>query len=170
MTFQFRLSTVLKVREYERNLHRQSVSMARETHSQCLADCHCIASERTALLAELRELNDGDSMPEGWRVIGGGWRAELREPNDGKSLPLDKIALRQRHAEQLRLQLEMAEIAADDAARNLERCLKSLILANRSVQVLEHLAERQLAEFAKSEARAEAREFDDFVNGSRRAG
>ena len=146
MTFQFRLSTVLKVREYERNLHRQSVSMARETHSQCLADCHCIASERTALLAELRELNDGDS------------------------LPIDKIANRRRHAEQLSHQLELAEIAADDAARNLERCLKSLILANRSVQVLEHLAERQLAEFAKSEARAEAREFDDFVNGSRRAG
>ena|SRR5665213_1261913 len=144
VTFKFRLSTVLKVREHERNVHRQAVAIARADYTQQSLERDRIAAVRAVILDELREINNGD----GWQV--------------------DKVTHRQRHAEQLSRELELADAAVSQAAQHLERSLKSLVLSNQSVQVLEGLAERQLAEFEDVQTKVQAREYDDYLNSSRR--
>jgi len=134
MAFHFRLQTVLKVRQRERDLQQQSVARARACHAKCVADRELIASDRTIVMDELRRFNEGET-----------WT-------------LDQVLHRQRHAEQLGQALELAEVTVVESSSQLQNSLERLVIANQSVQALERLAERQFAEYQDFQAKSAARE------------
>ena len=125
MSFQFRLHSVLKLRQQQRDVERQSVALAKLVHAENVAKQSELTSIRRAAIDELRVCNDGDA-----------WKA-------------DWVASRQRHAEQLQEALVLAEAAVAEAESQLQWKLKRLVASNQAVRVLEQLCERQYSEFQK---------------------
>jgi flagellar export protein FliJ len=146
MTFQFRLESVLKLRQHERERQRQSVTLARQRHAEFTAKRDDITQARLAVIKELRQMNRDDV----WAV--------------------EQIHLRQNHVEILNQDLLDAESDVVRAESDLAECLKRLISADQAASALERLAELQRAEFLKNDARIEARNFDDLVRPDRRVG
>ena len=144
MPFQFRLESVLKLRQLERERQRQSVTFARLRHAEFAAKRDAITEARLAVIDELRQMNRDDA----WIV--------------------DQVHLRQNHIEILNRDLLNAETDVARAESNLAECLKRLIAADQAACVLERLAELQRAEFHKNEARIEARNFEDLARPDQR--
>jgi len=134
MSFHFRLQTVLKVRQRERDVQQQLVAKARTVHAKCIADRNLLASHRETVIGELRSLNE----QEAWS--------------------LDQVLHRQRHAEQLGHALAIAEATVVDASFQLESGIERLVIADQSVRALERLAERQFAEYQDRKTKSAARE------------
>jgi flagellar export protein FliJ len=145
MVFQFRLQAVLRVRQHERETQRQAVAAARACEAEQTAARDLLVDERADVIRELRQINDG----EGWTI--------------------GQVIDRRRHAEQLGQLLSQAGLTIVAARSRVASSLQHLIAADQSVKVLERLAERQRIEFQQSQARSEAREFDDILNSNRRA-
>ncbi len=144
MMFQFRLESVLKLRQYERERQRQSVVLARERHAEFAAKRDAISQSRLAVIKELRQMNRDDV----WVV--------------------DQVNLRQNHIEILNQGLLNAEADVVRAESQLAECLKRLISADQAACALERLAELQRTEFHKNEARIEARNLEDIARPDRR--
>ena len=144
MQFQFRLESVLKLRQHERERQRQSVTLARQKHAEYTAKRDDITQSRLAVIKELRQMNRDDV----WVV--------------------DQVNLRQNHIEILNQDLLNVEADIARADSHLAECLKRLISADQAACALERLAELQRAEFHKNEARIEARNFDDLARPDRR--
>ena len=144
MTFQFRLESVLKLRQHERERERQSVTLARNIHVESSAKRDGITQRRLAVISELRQMNR-DNV---WVV--------------------DQIQLRQNHIEILNQDLFNAEADLAKAESHLAECLQRLISADKAASALERLAEIQRAEFHQKEARFEARTVEDLAKSERR--
>lgn len=129
----------MKLREHERDLQQQRVAAARIWHAELIAERDELANQRASVLAELRAMNEGTS------------------------LSVTQVIHRQRHAEQLGKALVVAETAVVEATSQVKSNLNRLILADQAVRGLELLAERQLAEYQKSQAKIAIQEYDDFA-------
>ncbi len=139
MSFQFRLQSVLKLRQHERDVQRQLFAAASDLRTAKIAERNWLMEDRIAVLNELRSMNDDHSWP------------------------VAQVVHRQRHAEQLLRELAIAEADVVEADAQLEICLNRLILADRAVRGLERLEERQLADYQITQARIESQEFDDIA-------
>ena len=144
MTFHFRLESVLKLRQHERERERQIVAQARRRHGEVTSKKEAIAQARFEVISELRQMKLDDI----WVV--------------------DQIQSRQCHIEILNQELRRAEADIASAELLLAECLKRLISADQAACSLERLAELQRTEFHRIEAKNEARSIDDLAKPDRR--
>jgi flagellar export protein FliJ len=145
MTIQFRLQSILKLRQYKRELERLSVASARKNHAELLAKRDDISQKRHELICELRQMNQN----EVWIV--------------------DQIGSRQRHIEILNQQLLIANTMIEKAESNVAECLARLISADQAATALERLANRNFADFQGKQAKIETRQFDELAQTDRSA-
>ena len=144
MMFQFRLESVLKLRQLERERERQTVARARCRHAEATEKKEALGQARLEVVSELRRMNLG----EVWFI--------------------DQIQSRQSHIEILDQELLKADAEVARMELHLAECLKRLISADQAACALERLAELQRAEFHKNEARIEARNVEDLVRPDQR--
>ena len=144
MPFQFRLESVLKLRQHQREQERQSVVLSRERHAEFAAKSDAIRQKRLAVINELRQMTQDDV----WVV--------------------DQVHLRQNHLEILNQDLLNAEADIARAESHLAECLNRLIAADQAACALERLAELQRAEFSRKQARIEVRNFEELARPDRR--
>jgi flagellar export protein FliJ len=142
MSFQFRLQAILRVRQHERDVYQQAAQTARQCHADRITEQANQQEDRTSVLNELRNFNEGHS----WDI--------------------DQVAERQRHAEQLRQSLVMADVAIAEAKSHLQTCLNRLVAADQAVKVLERLMDRQFAEHQILQAKIAANDFDDMATAA----
>jgi flagellar biosynthesis chaperone FliJ len=141
--FRFRLESLQKYRENERDLCRQSLAQALAVEAE-LAEQHAdVEREREATLAELRDLNDGDK------------------------LVIDRAAARRYHAGQLAYRLRQLDLQRQQAAVLVAQCRQVLVQADQGVKVLEKLSEKQQMEFEAELERHAAREREDNWQAAR---
>ena len=134
MAFQFRLRTVLKVRQLERDQQRQVVSNARACLTKVVADRDRLVDGRMIVIDELRRLNDS----EVWDI--------------------NHVLDRQRHTAQLGQALAATEFTLTKAKTQLEAAITRLVEADQLVKALERISERQLAEYEVSQLKLAALE------------
>ena len=136
----FRLESVLRLRQQIRQIQQQAFSAAQETFCQTVAERNQLRESRSAVIAELRELNE---------------HAEW---------DLEKVAQRSRYADELAHQVEMSEAAVAVASSLIHSSRQTLVAADQSAKSLERLADRHhRQEFARIQQQ-EVAELDDFVN------
>src|SRR4051812_18589602 len=85
MTFKFRFESMLRFRQRQKDVQQQAALKVRRDHEQCLQRRNDVLRERTNVLEEIRQLNDGGSLAIGMLVD------------------------RQRHADQLSREFAIAE-------------------------------------------------------------
>ena len=144
MLFQFRLESVLKLRQREREHERQSAAFARKRHAEFIARRDTIVQKRLSVISELRQM----TCAEVWVS--------------------DHVQRRQSHIEILNQDLLRAEVDVAIAETQLAECLKRLISADQAARALERLAELQSAEFRRKEDGIELRRFEDLAKPDRR--
>jgi flagellar biosynthesis chaperone FliJ len=141
--FRFRLESLQKFRENQRDLCRQALAQALAAEA-ALAEQHAdVEREREATLAELRAFNDEDK------------------------LSIDRAAARRYHAGQLAYRLRQLELQRQQAALVVTQCRQLLVQADQGVKVLEKLSEKQQAEFEAEVERHAAREREDNWQAAR---
>ena len=133
MRFQFRLRSVLELRQRERDRKQQSVADARARLAKQITERDRLHDLRSAVIEDLRVMKSGGP----WHV--------------------DQTILLQHHADHLGAEFALAEAAIIKGQADLETSLTLLVAANRSVRALEKLAERQFAEHQASLAKSAAR-------------
>lgn len=141
--FRFRLESLQKFRENQRDLCRQALAQALAAEAT-LAEQHAdVEREREATLAELRAFNDEDK------------------------LSIDRAAARRYHAGQLAYRLRQLDLQRQQAALVVTQCRQLLVQADQGVKVLEKLSEKQQAEFEAEVERHAAREREDNWQAAR---
>lgn len=141
--FRFRLESLQKFRENQRDLCRQALAQALAAEAT-LAEQHAdVEREREATLAELRAFNDEDK------------------------LSIDRAAARRYHAGQLAYRLRQLDLQRQQAALVVTQCRQLLVQADQGVKVLEKLSEKQQAEFEAEVERRAAREREDNWQAAR---
>lgn len=141
--FRFRLESLQKFRENQRDLCRQSLAQALAAEASLVEQHLEVERERASTLAELREFNDGDK------------------------LVIDRAAARRYHAGQLAYRLRQLDLQRQQAAIVVAQCRQLLVQADQGVKVLEKLSEKQQAEFEAELERHAAREREDNWQAAR---
>lgn len=141
--FRFRLESLQKFRENQRDLCRQALAQALAREVQLVEQRAEVERERDATLAELRALNEGDR------------------------LSIDRAAARRYHAGQLTYRIREVELKRQQAAAVVAQCRQALMQADQGVKVLEKLSEKQQAEFEAELERHAAREREDNWQAAR---
>lgn len=141
--FRFRLESLQKFRENQRDLCRQSLAQALAAEASLVEQQVEVEQERESTLAELREFNDGDK------------------------LVIDRAAARRYHAGQLAYRLRQLDQQRQQAAIVVAQCRQLLVQADQGVKVLEKLSEKQQVEFEAELERHAAREREDNWQAAR---
>lgn len=138
MSVPFRFDTVLRIREVERDLKRQALAQGQSQEAKCRRERDRIAAEREQTLNDLRTLQTTD-----------GWKAA-------------QAVARQRHAEQLGIELAAAEASLTEAVEQLTRHRQELVEADTAVKALEKLAGRHHADQSRLEQSQEQQSCDEY--------
>lgn len=141
--FRFRLESLQKFRENQRDLRRQALAQALAAEASLVEQQVEVERERESTLAELRAFNDGDR------------------------LSIDRAAARRYHAGQLAYRLRQLDLQRQQAAIVVAQCRQLLVQADQGVKVLEKLSEKQQAEFEAELERHAAREREDNWQAAR---
>ena len=145
MAFQFRLQSVLKVRQQDRDLQRQTVMTARRVVADAFSKRDQLAKARDAVINDIRSLNAGEEWDQ------------------------QKIAQARRYADDLAFAISEAEADIAMATSKLDASIRGLVLADQAAQSLERLAESQIAEFRGRQRKLEEQELQDVTNAQRRS-
>jgi len=136
--FQFRLATVMKLRQRLRDEQRTELAMAFEAETV------------------LRETNSEiNAQLEGVRNV-------VRELLSGGSLDVDKLLSAKRHDVELRTRQHELQQHARQLEAEIERRRAALVEADRDVRVLEKLREKQRAKFNADQQKRENRLLDEI--------
>ncbi len=134
--FHFRLATLLKLRESERNERRLRLAEAREAER--------ILGERIAELENEREDISRQS----------------RDAVRPGPLNLDRVVQTSRFELLVEAQLRAMQDRNNQLQEELERRHEALVEADRGVRVLEKLRERWLADYQRQQLKLEQKELD----------
>ncbi len=137
--FQFRLASLLSLRDAERDAKRDDLTAALAEHDRVLAGRDAVERKLAVHQAEQRSL-----------------RAANRAT-------LDVLMHAQRYAACLRNELGEWYAAEHQAVTEVIRCQEALTQTEREVEVLEKLRERQRARYRVDFARAEVKQFDEVA-------
>ncbi len=136
----FRLESVLRLRQQIRQVQQQAFSAAQEAYCQTVAERIQLRESRSAVIAELRELNQGAQWD------------------------LEKVSQRSRYADELAQQAETSDAAVAAASILVDSSRQTLVAADQSAKSLERLADRHhREEFARIQ-KQESAELDDLVH------
>jgi flagellar export protein FliJ len=136
----FRLETVLRLRQQIRDVQQQVFAAAQGAYSQKVGERNRLQESRSAVIAELRELNESAAWD------------------------LEKVSQRSRYADDLAQQAAAAEAAVAVAAILVDSSRQTLLAADQSAKSLERLADRQHQDELARMQKNEAAELDDLVN------
>ncbi len=139
--FKFRLATLQKMRESERDQRRAELGQAYEAESILKNQYDEIRNEQLSLLDESRE------------AAGPG------------AVNIDFLLMRQRHDILLRFQQSQINEKQKQVAEEIARRREALVQANREVKVLEKLREKQLERHQKEEERIDGALLDEVALG-----
>ncbi len=135
--FRYRLATMLRLRENERDRCRQELAEARREAEQAAARVNQIKEE----LIELR--------------------ARVQQVARPGVIDVERLRNAQRYEQQLRVDLQQAEANHQAAAAEAERRRQTLVEADREVHMLEKHREQQLARHRAAEHRMEIKLLDE---------
>ena len=138
-TFHFRLATLLRLREAERDERRAQLSDAQQAEAIVAARVGEIDRE----IGLIRRLGQMATAP-------------------GK-VDVDQLLDMQRYDTQLKLERIAAEDQRQKIAQEVERRLERAIAADREVRILEKLRETQQAKHRSEEERVEQKRFDELA-------
>jgi flagellar FliJ protein len=138
-TFHFRLATLLRLREAERDERRAQLSDAQQAEAIVAAR----VSEIDREIGFIRQLGQLATAP-------------------GK-VDVDQLLDMQRYDAQLKLERIAAEDQRGKIAQEVERRLERAIAADREVRILEKLRETQLAKHRSEEEKVEQKRFDEMA-------
>lgn len=144
MGFQFRLQSVLNLRQQSRDLKRQEVIEQREAYANAVSIRDSREGDRASVLKNLKSLQSDEI----WDVAA--------------------ITQCLRYAETLADELIKADQTVSELLSQLNFSLQTLISADQSVRALELLAEKQQAEFQRFQSNREQRHCEDTVSSCRR--
>lgn len=133
--FQFTLQSLLRIRQQERDLQRQSTADFRRSHDRYVAERDELIFARNQVLNELRRMNQGPA------------------------LEATQVLQRHQHAEQLGIAISLADKSVSRAANALEESIGRLIIADQSVRALEQLKDRKQVEFRTRQDKAATHDF-----------
>jgi flagellar FliJ protein len=140
--FKFRLATYLRLREAARDERRSQLAQAYRAEEMILGEQRRLEAESAALAAKIREA-----------------------ARPGK-IQLDRLLDAQRYQMLLKAQQQHLARQHELVKTEIERRHQALVEANRDVQVLEKLRNRQQEEYRYQENRREIRQLDEV--GQRR--
>lgn len=135
--FRFRLESLQKYRENQRDLCRQALAQALAREAELAGQRADVEREREATLSELRALNESGT------------------------LPINRAAARRYHAGQLTYRIRQLELQRQQASALVVRCRELLVQADQGVKVLEKLSEKQFAEYEAEVERQASREREE---------
>ena len=141
--FRFRLESLQKFRENQRDLCRQALAQALAREAELSLQQADVERERETTLAELRAINDGDK------------------------LAIDRATARRYHAGQLSYRLRQLDQQRQQLAGVVAQCRQLLVQADQGVKVLEKLCGKQRVEFEAELERQAAREREDNWQAAR---
>jgi len=141
--FKFRLATLLRLRESARDERRTLLAQAYRAEDLILEERQRIEAERAALERQIRD------------AAGPG------------EIEVDRLLEAQRFELVLRTQKEQLARQHEQVKAEIERRRQALVEANREVQVLEKLREKQHQRWRDEEDRREVKRLDEV--GQRRA-
>lgn len=133
--FQFTLQALLRIRNQERDLQRQSTADVQVAHDRSVAERDELIFARNQVLKELRGMNEGQA-----------WEAT-------------QVLKRQQHAEQLGIAIALADATVSRAAKALQESVGRLIVADQSVRALEQLKDRKQIEYRLRQDKADVHDF-----------
>lgn len=135
--FEFKLKSVLKLRQYRRDLCRQLLAQ--------------ILSDDAALIAE-RQRHERNRQVQ---------LEELKAIGASGSVNVDRTSARRYFCGQLTVAMRIVDQRREIVAQQLEMCRKALIRADQEVKSLEKVEETQRAEFQYENEKSAARELED---------
>lgn len=145
MAMEFRLQSVLKIRQQARDLLQQAVLTRRADHAKALQNRDSLAKLRSTIIDELRCLNENPD----WDVAA--------------------VSQRQQYAEELTDALFKADLAIDIALTELDSFLQKLVSADQAVKSLELLNEKQIAESRTFQSKRNDRDVEDAFQAFQRS-
>ena len=145
MAMEFRLQSVLKIRQQARDLLQKAVLTRRADHAKALQDRDALGKLRATIIDELRCLNENPD----WDVAA--------------------VSQRQQYAEDLADALIKADLAIDFAFNELDSSLQKLVSADQAVRALELLKEKQIAESRTFQSKRNDRDIEDAFQAYRRS-
>ena len=140
--FQFRLATLLRIREHERQQRQTELAQALEAE-------RIIQQQVDEIAAEIALAKDK--------------ARRLASPGE---IPVDQLLEQQRYGLHLLLQSAAAAEKLGQVRAEAERRRAILVDANRQVRVLEKLREKQSAAFEAALLQAEQKQLDEVANRS----
>jgi len=143
--FQFRLESVLELRRQQRDRCRLAHAAAVRREHELQAWRARILAERVAQLDELRAISRQGAFD------------------------IDAAAARRYYVTRLQVELRELDQRGAELARTAQQTLRALIEADRAVNVLEKLKERQRARFEADELKRETIETEETWLVARRA-
>lgn len=138
-TFHFRLATLLRLREADRDERRAQLADAQQAEA--------------IVAARVREIDREIGLI---RLLG------QRATAPGK-VDVDQLLDMQRYDAQLKLERIAAEDQRGKIAQEVERRLERAIAADREVRILEKLRETQFAKHRSEEEKVEQKRFDELA-------
>ena len=141
--FKFRLATLLRLRESARDERRTRLAQAYRAEDLIFEERQRIEAERAALERRIRD------------AAGPG------------AIEVDRLLEAQRFELVLRTQKEQLARQHEQVKAEIERRRQALVEANREVQILENLREKQHQRWRGEESRREVKRLDEV--GQRRA-
>lgn len=135
--FKFKFDSLMKLRENERDLHRQLLATLLRRDEELLGSMQQVESERNMQLDDLRQLGSPGQVD------------------------IDGSASRRFYAGQLIGDIGGIERSRALLAGQIAHCRRTLIEADRGVKALEKLAEKEKTEFLYEQERHAARELED---------
>lgn len=137
--FQFRLQTLLKIRENERQQRQADLAKALEAEA-------IVQRELDAAAAEIA-----------------GAKAKIRALSAGGELPVDSVLELQRYGLQLRVHSAVLAEKLNQVRAEAERRRALLVEANRQVRILEKLRETQATAFETEQLQREQKVLDEVA-------
>lgn len=137
MSYQFRLATMLKLREQARDERRRDLAQAYEAER--------VLRERVAEL-QVEIVNT---------------QARTRQAAGGGSVSVETLLNARRYELLMKSQVVQTQAQIAQVLEEIERRRQTLLEADREVKVLEKLRERQLEQYAEVEQKREHKQLDD---------
>lgn len=138
-TFHFRLATLLRLREADRDERRAQLSDAQQAEAIVAGRI----GEMDREIAAIRQLGQLAAAP-------------------GK-VDVDQLLDMQRYEMQLKIERAATEEQRQKIAQEVERRLERAIAADREVRILEKLRETQLAKHRSEEEKVDQKRFDELA-------
>ena len=138
-TFHFRLATLLRIREADRDERRAQLSDAQQAEAIVAGRIKEMDQE----IAAIRQLGQLAAAP-------------------GK-VNVDQLLDMQRYEIQLKIERAATEDQRQKIAQEVERRLERAIAADREVRILEKLRETQLAKHRSEEEKVDQKRFDELA-------